>query len=39
LAAALLQRETLDQEDAYRIAGMEQPDFDAEQKARAAGSP
>ncbi|HKP89807.1 MAG TPA: ATP-dependent zinc metalloprotease FtsH [Thermoleophilaceae bacterium] len=39
LARALLERETLDQPDAYRIAGVEQPAFDAEQEAKAAATP
>jgi cell division protease FtsH len=39
LARALLERETLDQLDAYRIAGVERPAFDAEQEARAAATP
>jgi cell division protease FtsH len=39
LAHALLERETLDQADAYRIAGVDQPASDAEQEARAAGEP
>ena len=34
LAHALLERETLDQADAYRIAGVDQPVSDAEQEAR-----
>ena len=39
LARALLERETLDQPEAYRIAGVEPPAFDAEQEARAAAGP
>ncbi|HEX8068097.1 MAG TPA: ATP-dependent zinc metalloprotease FtsH [Thermoleophilaceae bacterium] len=39
LAAALLQRETLDQRDAYRIAGVRPPARDAEQEAKAAAGP
>ena len=35
LASALLARETLDQEDAYRVAGVEAPDFDPDEAARA----
>ena len=36
LARALLERETLDQAEAYRIAGVAPPAFDAEQEAKAA---
>jgi cell division protease FtsH len=39
LAHALLERETLDQADAYRIAGVDQPTSEAEQDARAAAGP
>jgi cell division protease FtsH len=39
LAGALLDRETLDQEDAYRIAGAEVPTLDPEQEAKAAAQP
>ena len=39
LARALLERETLDQPEAYAIAGVEPPAFDAEQEARAAAGP
>ena len=39
LARALLEHETLDQPDAYRIAGVEPPAFDAEQEAKAAAGP
>jgi cell division protease FtsH len=39
LAHALLERETLDQADAYRIAGVDQPASDAEQEARAVAGP
>jgi len=35
LAHALLERETLDQQDAYRAAGAEPPAFDAEREAKA----
>jgi hypothetical protein len=35
LAHALLERETLDQQDAYRVAGVEPPAFDAEREAKA----
>ena len=38
LAHALLEQETLDQADAYRIAGVEEPVVDAEAEARAASS-
>ncbi len=38
LAEALLERETLDQADAYRIAGVEQPERDLEREAKA-GAP
>ena len=38
LAHALLERETLDQADAYRIAGVEEPAFEPEVEARAATS-
>jgi cell division protease FtsH len=36
LAHALLERETLDQEDAYRVAGVDPPAFVLEQEAKAA---
>jgi cell division protease FtsH len=39
LAEALLERETLDQEDAYRLAGAELPTLDPEQEAKAAAQP
>jgi cell division protease FtsH len=39
LAGALLDRETLDQEDAYRIAGAEVPTLEPEQEAKAAAQP
>ena len=39
LARALLERETLDQAEAYRIAGVAPPAFDAEQEAKAAAGP
>jgi cell division protease FtsH len=39
LAEALLERETLDQEDAYRIAGVEVPDMAPEEEARAGAQP
>jgi cell division protease FtsH len=39
LAHALLERETLDQADAYRIAGVDQPAPEAEEEARAAAGP
>jgi cell division protease FtsH len=39
LAEALLERETLDQEDAYRIAGVEVPEVDAEEEAKAGARP
>jgi cell division protease FtsH len=39
LAHALLERETLDQADAYRIAGVDPPASDAEQEARAVAGP
>jgi cell division protease FtsH len=39
LAQALLERETLDQTDAYRLAGVEVPVLDAEEEARAAAQP
>ena len=35
LAHALLERETLDQPDAYQVAGVEPPAFDAEREAKA----
>ena len=38
LAKALLERETLDQAEAYEVAGVPQPTFDAEQEAKA-GAP
>jgi cell division protease FtsH len=38
LAHALLERETLDQADAYRIAGVEEPALEPEAEARAAAS-
>jgi cell division protease FtsH len=39
LASALLDRETLDQPDAYRVAGVEPPAYDAEQEAKALAAP
>jgi cell division protease FtsH len=39
LAHALLEHETLDQADAYRIAGVEEPPRDAEREARATTLP
>jgi cell division protease FtsH len=39
LAEALLERETLDQEDAYRIAGVEVPEMAPEEEARAGAQP
>jgi cell division protease FtsH len=39
LAEALLDRETLDQIDAYRIAGVEIPAFEPEQEAKAGAQP
>lgn len=38
LARALLEQETLDQADAYRIAGVEEPTLEPEEEARAASS-
>lgn len=39
LAQALLERETLDQTDAYRLAGAEVPTLDPEQEAKATAQP
>jgi cell division protease FtsH len=39
LAQALLERETLDQADAYRLAGAESPALDPEEEAKAAAQP
>jgi cell division protease FtsH len=39
LAQALLERETLDQPDVYRVAAVDAPAFDAEQEARATAGP
>jgi cell division protease FtsH len=39
LASALLERETLDQTEAYEVAGVELPEFDAEAEAKAKASP
>jgi cell division protease FtsH len=39
LASALLERETLDQTEAYEVAGVELPEFDAEAEAKAQASP
>jgi cell division protease FtsH len=39
LAQALLERETLDQADAYRLAGTEFPKLEPEQEAKAAAQP
>jgi cell division protease FtsH len=38
LAHALLERETLDQDEAYRVAGVDPPPFDLEQQAKAVGT-
>jgi len=38
LARALLEKETLDQPEAYRIAGVDAPAFDPEQEAKARGA-
>jgi cell division protease FtsH len=39
LAEALLDRETLDQADAYRVAGVEVPELEPEQEAKAGAQP
>jgi cell division protease FtsH len=39
LAHALLERETLDQPDAYEVAGVEVPEADSTERAKAAASP
>ena len=39
LARSLLEKETLDQAEAYRIAGVPLPAFDAEQEAKALVGP
>jgi cell division protease FtsH len=39
LAGALLERETLDQAEAYEVAGVDPPEIDAEQEAKATASP
>jgi cell division protease FtsH len=39
LAHALLERETLDQQEAYEVAGIEQPEVDAGEEAKAAAGP
>ena len=39
LADALLEKETLDQAEAYEIAGVSQPNFDPEDEAKAAAAP
>ena len=39
LARALLERETLDQPEAYEVAGVELPKLDAEEEAKAAAGP
>jgi cell division protease FtsH len=39
LAQALLERETLDQADAYRVAGVEPPTLEPEEEAKAAAQP
>jgi cell division protease FtsH len=39
LADALLEHETLDQADAYRIAGVDVPEFEPEQEAKAGAQP
>jgi cell division protease FtsH len=39
LARALLERETLDQPEAYEVAGVELPEINAEEEARAAAVP
>ncbi len=39
LAEALLEKETLEQAEAYEVAGVEQPKFDAEEEAKAVAAP
>ena len=39
LARALLERETLDQPEAYEVAGVELPEINAEEEAKAAAVP
>lgn len=39
LASALLERETLDQPEAYEVAGVEVPEVDVEEEAKANGRP
>jgi cell division protease FtsH len=39
LASALLERETLDQSEAYEVAGVEPPEVDAEEEAKATAGP
>jgi len=39
LAAALLERETLDQPEAYEVAGVEPPEMEAEEEAKAKAAP
>ena len=39
LAQALLEKETLEQAEAYEVAGVEQPKFDAEEEAKAVAAP
>ena len=39
LADALLERETLEQAEAYEIAGVSQPNLDPEEEAKAAAAP
>ena len=39
LADALLEKETLEQAEAYEVAGVEQPRFDAEEEAKAVAAP
>jgi cell division protease FtsH len=39
LARALLERETLDQPEAYEVAGVEPPEVDAGEKAKSTANP
>ena len=39
LARALLERETLDQSEAYEVAGVEFPEVDADKEAKATAGP
>ena len=39
LASALLERETLDQPEAYEVAGVEVPEVDVEEEAKAMADP